>query len=413
MNAVNADLKFREYTKKIAFSNNISDVGQIFTVEPGIQKKVEEKIQESSEFLSKINAFGITGLKASTVKIGIANGVTKRTNTDKDERTASAGTTEEEIPVELVEFEHDIKVSWKKIAQWAGSPEFEDIYRSYYEKKIANDRLYVCWNGEEASTETTSDLKKIDKGIPAKLKEINPTHYIDPESVGLGKIVIGEFPELDFKGAWQTGTKYIPGDVILKTIGSGDDEKDVYFYCKKLHTSDTTKAPEPTMEALTNNWTCEPQHNNLDEAVADAIQIIPDHLQTDLVVMIGSDLVQKTKSKVYSEYGGRPTEKQDIKYTLDTFGGLQAVVVPFMPAGSFCITSFDNLSWYYEKNHHKRSIKDEEKAKAKVDYNLIYGTFCFEEASKIVFVTGLDFLTVNKSLNDLYKKQAAAEQAAG
>ena len=53
-----------------------------------------------------------------------------------------------------------------------------------------------------------------------------------------------------------------------------------------------------------------------------------------------------------------PTERlaADIVISQKRLGGLQAVVVPFFPAGKVLITRLDNLSIYYQDGARRRSI---------------------------------------------------------
>lgn len=50
---------FDNYAARLAQLNDTGSVGQTFSVDPTIQQKLESKMQESSEFLSKINIIGV------------------------------------------------------------------------------------------------------------------------------------------------------------------------------------------------------------------------------------------------------------------------------------------------------------------------------------------------------------------
>jgi len=52
-------LQFNAYLEQVATLNNISNAAQKFNVAPGVQQTLETKIQESSDFLSKVNIVGV------------------------------------------------------------------------------------------------------------------------------------------------------------------------------------------------------------------------------------------------------------------------------------------------------------------------------------------------------------------
>ena len=61
-------LLFTAYVSQIALLNSVADATVKFSVAPVVEQKLEEKIQESSEFLSQINIVGVpeqSGQKAS------------------------------------------------------------------------------------------------------------------------------------------------------------------------------------------------------------------------------------------------------------------------------------------------------------------------------------------------------------
>jgi hypothetical protein len=94
---------------------------------------------------------------------------------------------------------------------------------------------------------------------------------------------------------------------------------------------------------------------NLDALVFDAIgNLIHERYRTatDLVVIVGSDLVQEKYFKIVSAAGDKATEQvaRDIIMSSRQLGGKPTMQVPFFPADAILITSLKNLSYYWQIN---------------------------------------------------------------
>ena len=63
---------FDKYTARLAQLNDTTIVTSFFSVAPTVQQKLENKIQESSDFLKSVNIIGVTELEGQKVGIGIS-----------------------------------------------------------------------------------------------------------------------------------------------------------------------------------------------------------------------------------------------------------------------------------------------------------------------------------------------------
>ncbi|MDU5498941.1 MAG: P2 family phage major capsid protein, partial [Acinetobacter baumannii] len=81
--------KYNKVMVELAKLNGVENVSQKFNVTPTVQQKLEDKIQESSEFLKKINIFLVAEQSGSAVGLGISRPIASRTNTDAGERQAT------------------------------------------------------------------------------------------------------------------------------------------------------------------------------------------------------------------------------------------------------------------------------------------------------------------------------------
>lgn len=77
---------FDKYTARLAHLNDTGSVAQTFSVDPTIQQKLETKLQESSEFLGKINVIGVTEQEGEKLGLGISGPIAGRTNTGNGDR---------------------------------------------------------------------------------------------------------------------------------------------------------------------------------------------------------------------------------------------------------------------------------------------------------------------------------------
>ena len=106
-------------------------------------------------------------------------------------------------------------------------------------------------------------------------------------------------------------------------------------------------------------------YKNLDALVFDAVNnLLEPWFQGDtkLVAIVGADLLA---DKYFPLINNQPasTEKlaTDLIISQKRIGGLQAMRVPFMPAGAIFITRLDNLSLYYQNSARRRTVIDNAK----------------------------------------------------
>ncbi|HEL7732023.1 TPA: P2 family phage major capsid protein, partial [Stenotrophomonas maltophilia] len=74
-------LLYTAYLSQIASLNGVADASQVFNVDPTIQQTLETRMQESSDFLGRINIIGVDELKGQKVGIGVSSTIAGRTDT--------------------------------------------------------------------------------------------------------------------------------------------------------------------------------------------------------------------------------------------------------------------------------------------------------------------------------------------
>lgn len=81
--------KFTEYLGQVAALNGVPDATVKFTAAPSVQQTLETKIQESSDFLGKINQIGVVEQSGEKIGLGVSGPVAGTTNTATTDRAPS------------------------------------------------------------------------------------------------------------------------------------------------------------------------------------------------------------------------------------------------------------------------------------------------------------------------------------
>ena len=84
---------FGQYETRLGQLNDTDNVAKTFSVTPSVQQKLETKMQESSEFLSKVNIIGVGEQEGEKLGLGVSGPIAGRTNTkDKERKTRDLST---------------------------------------------------------------------------------------------------------------------------------------------------------------------------------------------------------------------------------------------------------------------------------------------------------------------------------
>lgn len=129
---------------------------------------------------------------------------------------------------------------------------------------------------------------------------------------------------------------------------------------------------------------------NLDALVHDVKQMIDPVFRDagDLIAIIGSDLLASDKGKLYAKQGDTPTEKERIEGSqiIATYGGLASFVVPHFPATGVVVTSWDNLSLYFQDSSWRRHVLENPKRSRVEDYNGRNEGYVIEQLEKFAAI---------------------------
>ena len=326
---------YAEMQVAIAETYGVALSSKMFSVEPSIAQELNDAITAKADFLQRINVIPVTEIKGEKVFIGVSGPVTGRTNTKTTDRVAKDASALENSTYELSSTESDVGLPYAKIDAWAKFPDFHQRYSAAVQKQIALDRIMVGFHGVKAAAQTDIEaypmLQDVNKGWLQQLREQAPQQVLKEGNT--------------------------PGKV---TMGPGGD------------------------------------YENLDALVHDTKQMVDERLRDsgDLVAIIGTDLLAADKAKLYAKQGDTPTEKERIEdaQVIATYGGLPSFSVPFFPVNGVLVTSWDNLSIYFQDSSWRKQTVDNPKRSRVEDYNSRNEGYVIEQLEKIALTENVELV---------------------
>ncbi len=309
-----------------------------FAVVPVIEQRLQAKLQLTSDFMSRINVIPVGPQQGERVGVGVGRSLASRTNTAAGKRRdpSDASVSDKIDQYFCKKTDYDYSWGYALLDAWAHKPEFQQLVRDAVILQKAEDLITIGFNGVDAAVETDRDA----------------------------------FPLLqDVNWGWIYKMRtYAPGRVM--SHGTKDN--------LKVYVSDEGTA----------------DYVNLDALVFDAIgNLIHERYRTatDLVVIVGSDLVQEKYFKIISAAGDKATEQvaRDIIMSSRQLGGKPTMQVPFFPADAILITSLKNLSYYWQTGSARRAVKDEPEYDRVANYESINDAFMVEEYGKACLIENI------------------------
>lgn len=328
-------IAFNAYLATLASLNNVPSAAQKFTVDPSIQQTLETKVQESSEFLGKINNIGVTEQKGDKLGLGIGSPIAGTTNTATTDRAPSDPTTIDTQGYFCQQINFDTYLTYGKLDMWAKFPDFQTRIRDAILRRQALDIITIGFNG--TSRAATSD------------KVANPLL----QDVGIGWLQ---------KYRANAAARVMTGGAAAGhvTIGAAGDYK------------------------------------NLDALVFDSVNNLIDpwyREDTELVVLLGRDLLADKYFPIVNATQA-PTEQMaaDLIISQKRVGGLPAVRAPFFPGGKLMVTRLDNLSRYYQEGARRRTVVDNVKRDRIENYESSNDDFIVEDYGLGCLVENIEFV---------------------
>lgn len=327
---------FEAFTARVAQLNGVADATKTFAVEPSVQQTLEKKIQESSEFLSRINIIGVDELKGEKLRLGPTGPIAGRTDTSSADRQTRDVSSLDAQGYECRKTDFDTHITYGKLDAWAKFPNFQTMLRDVIVRQQALDRIMIGFNGTSAAATTNRTdnplLQDVNIGWLQSYRENAPERVLDEVTAESGKVTVG---------------------------ATGD-------------------------------------YKNLDALVYDVVNelIDPWHREsTDLVVICGRKILADKYFPLINQ-DLEPSEQRaaDLIISAKRMGGLPAVRVPFVPDGTLLITMLENLSIYYQRGARRRHIVENPKRDRIENYESSNDAYVVEDFGAGCLVENIEFV---------------------
>ncbi len=122
-------------------------VDEKFTVSPTVQQRLENKVQESSAFLSKINVYPVTEQEGEKLGLGVSGPIASTTDTSQQDRQTADISTLDGRRYRCEQTNSDTHITYQKLDAWAKFPDFQTRIRDAILKRQALDRMTIGFNG--------------------------------------------------------------------------------------------------------------------------------------------------------------------------------------------------------------------------------------------------------------------------
>lgn len=293
---------FNAYAARIAELNGVDSAAEKFSVTPTVQQTLEDQIQASSAFLSRINMIGVTEQQGQKVRIGVSGTIAGRTDTTAQDRKPRDVSDTKGQNYACAKTDFDTSIPYALVDAWAKFPDFQTRLRDAIIQRQALDRILIGFNG--TSVATTTDrvanplLQDVNIGWLQAIRANAPAHWMSHGTTA-GKITVG-------------------------TVAGAD-------------------------------------YVNLDAMVYDAVMLLDEPFRdaTDLVAICGRKLLHdKMFAKLNRDQRATDELASDILISSDTMGGLPAVRVPGFPDSAVLVTPLSNLSLYWQEGGRRRLLRD-------------------------------------------------------
>ncbi|WP_426577158.1 phage major capsid protein, P2 family [Xenorhabdus stockiae] len=310
------------------------------TVAPAVQQKLEAAKMESSPFLKEINSYGVIEQEAEKIGVGVHRTIASRntSTTDRREPVSVHDLAGNRYRCEQTNF--DTYIGYTQLDAWAGHPEFQKLISQQIVQQEANDRLMIGFNG-------TSVAVKSDREKNPLLQDVN---------IGWLQRLRNHAPQRVMSGITLTRR-----DEDGKILQKGD-------------------------------------YGNYDSVVYDAVTSLLDPWHQSapgLIAITGSRLTTQKNFRILNQHSQHNPNMELLAgnelMKLSTLGGLPVFRAPFFPDGAILITTFKNLSLYWQKGKYNRYIKNEPEYNRIATYAQSNDGYVIEDYGLSCLIEGISF----------------------
>jgi len=328
--------KYNALLKRQAELNGIEDATKKFAVSTPVEQVLESKIQDTSEFLSRINVVPVTEQQGEKLGLGVGSSIAGTTDTTVQDRATQDPSNMDGVGYNCTQTNFDTHIGYAKLDMWPKFKDFQTRFRDAIVKRIALDRQLIGWNG-------TSRAATSNRGTSPLLQDVN----------------IGWLQKARNNAPARVMTEVVALSGVVNVGATGD-------------------------------------YKNLDSLVFDVTSSLLEPWwadDTELVTIMGRQLLADKYFPLIEGYG-QPTESRalDLIISAKRVGGLAAVRVPNFPPNALAITRLDNLSIYYQEGTRRRNIVENTKRDRIEDYNSVNEAYVIEDHGGFCAVENITFV---------------------
>ncbi|HHH0254554.1 TPA: phage major capsid protein, P2 family [Yersinia enterocolitica] len=333
--------KWDEYLSTQARLNSLplDRVTKQFTIAPVVAQTLENKIQEASDLLKRINVHVVPDQEGQRVGIGVSSPIASRNTSNTVRREPnSPETIEDNGTYRCEQTNSDTYISYARLDAWAGKRDFKNRVTNQIILRRALDRIMVGFNGLTVAA-------KSDLATNPLLQDVNI-------------------------GWLQKYRLFAPQRVMGDVSVSTRDEEN------KLITKGA--------------------YGNLDALAFDAVNSLIDpwyQEDTGLIVICGRKLLADKYFPVLNTVSGSNPHTEALAGQMlvsqKQIGGMQTYRAPHFPANAMMITTFENLSIYVQEGTHRRTIKEEPEFNRVTTYESDNEAFCIEDYGLGCLIEGI------------------------
>lgn len=323
--------KFNAYLTQVAKINGVEveTLSKKFSVEPSVTQSLMDVVQESSEFLTRINIVPVAEITGEKIGVGVTGSIASTTDTASGkERETEDFANLESRQYKCEQMNFDFHIRYNTLDLWARFQDFQIRLRNAIAKRQALDYIMAGFNGVKRAA--TSDRSK------------NP--LLQDVAVGWLQKYRDEAPKRVMSQITDE-----TGAVVSEKIRVGENG----------------------------------DYETLDALVLDATNTMIEAWfaeDPDLVVICGRQLLaDKYFPLVNKSQDNSDILAADVIISQKRIGNLPAVRVPYFPANALMVTRLDNLSIYYMDDSHRRHIEEVAKRDRVENYESIKQDYVVEE----------------------------------
>lgn len=328
-------LVFTALAAQIALLNGVASATEKFNVSPSVQQTLETAMQESSDFLGRINLIGVIEQTGEALLLGVNGPIASRTDTaGGNRRTPAQRQALTKDSYACVQTNYDSAFPYSLLDAWAKFKDFQVRLTNAIIQRQALDRIMIGFNGVSAAAATNRDtyplLQDVNIGWLQKIRTKAVDRVLNEGVVGSGKVTVG---------------------------ATGD-------------------------------------YKTLDGLVFDAVQMLDPWHRTrpDLVVLVSRDLMHEKLLKAVEKGAASNQEENAAQEVVSRarLGGLPVVDAPFFPEGTVLVTFLKNLSIYWQEGARRRHLKDEPEYDRIADYQSSNDAYVVEDFGAVALVENIE-----------------------